>query len=605
MYNYNNKNGSYNGYSYGYTPWKGYEKDIKSIIIGDGITGISSYAFYNCSYVTSAQIADTVSYIGDYAFCNVGTYGGTYNSYGMYTSFGYLALPTNLSSIGEAAFRSCPISTLEFKSNVSYIYENAFYNCSSLSNITIPCTFDKDVFTDNYSGIYAERSSDVFYVSSDYSSPCSNEFNYSHINENNDIYLSGTCGSDVNYQITCDGTLKISGSGYMYDYNFKGSPYSSTTFTPWKGYEGIIKKIVVENGVNHIGDYAFYRCYNVQSVQIAESVSSIGTNAFGRCSSLSEITIPESISSVSESTFEKCNNLTTVYLPRNINISYKAFADCFSLLDVYYSGSPKDWAGVEIDDENNFLTNAAIHYGDVDITLNKTEAVLGVSQTCTLKATVEGAAEFSEVTWSSSNKNVASVNSSGKISAKATGTATITAKAKNGKTVSCKITVNPAPESVSINKTAVNIGVGQNYSLSTELTPSNAVTYCSWSSSDTSIATVNSSGQITGKKVGTATITVKTSNGKTASCKVNVKKAPTGISFDTTELSLNVDEEYTLVKTLSPANSATSYKWKSSNVKVATINSSSKIVAKGKGTAVITVTTYNGKTASCTVNVTE
>ena len=494
---------------------------------------------------------------------------------------------------------------MEFKSNVSYIYDKAFFNCSSLSSITIPCTFDKDVFTDNYSGIYAERSSDVFYVSSDYSSPCSNEFNYSHINENNDIYLSGTCGSDVNYQITCDGTLKISGSGYMYDYNFKGSPYSSTTFTPWKGYEGIIKKIVVENGVNHIGDYAFYRCYNVQSVQIAESVSYIGTNAFGRCSSLSEITIPESISSVSESTFEKCNNLTTVYLPKNINISYKAFADCFSLLDVYYSGSPKDWAGVEIDDENNFLTNAAIHYGDVDITLNKTEAVLGVSQTCTLKATVEGAAEFSEVTWSSSNKNVASVNSSGKISAKATGTATITAKAKNGKTVSCKITVNPAPESVSINKTAVNIGVGQNYSLSTELTPSNAVTYCSWSSSDKSIATVNSSGQITGKKIGTATITVKTSNGKTVSCKVNVKKAPTGISFDTTELSLNVDEEYTLVKTLSPANSATSYKWKSSNVKVATINSSGKIVAKGKGTAVITVTTYNGKTASCTVNVTE
>ena len=92
MYNYNYKGTSYS--SVQYTPWKDYTEEITNVVILDGITGIGSYTFYDCSYVTSVQIADTVSYIGDYAFCNVGRY-GSYDSYGNYTGFSYLTLPTN------------------------------------------------------------------------------------------------------------------------------------------------------------------------------------------------------------------------------------------------------------------------------------------------------------------------------------------------------------------------------------------------------------------------------------------------------------------------------------------------------------------------------
>ena len=78
------------------------------------------------------------------------------------------------------------------------------------------------------------------------------------------------------------------------------------------------------------------------------------------------------------------------------------------------------------------------------------------------------------------------------------------------------------PTSVSLNKTSLTSDVGKSYTLTKTVSPSNAVTSYTWSSSNTSVATVDSNGKVTAKKAGTATITVKTSNGKTATCKVTV-----------------------------------------------------------------------------------
>ncbi len=238
-----------------------------------------------------------------------------------------------------------------------------------------------------------------------------------------------------------------------------------------------------------------------------------------------------------------------------------------------------------------------------EITLNKTALDLGLGQTYTLQTALTPTNAYVMNTWSSSNSNIVSVNSVGKIAAKSVGKATITVKTYNGLTAQCVVTVKTAPESVAINKTAINIAVGQDVTLTSSLTPSDAYTYCSWSSSDKNIATVSSSGKVTGVKVGTAVITVKTSNGKTATCKVTVKKAPTAIALSKTAVTLNVGEKTTLTKTLTPSNAFSTYKWKSSNTLVATVNSNGEITAKGKGTATITVTTFNGQKATCKVTV--
>ena len=129
-----------------------------------------------------------------------------------------------------------------------------------------------------------------------------------------------------------------------------------------------------------------------------------------------------------------------------------------------------------------------------------------------------------DCSWSSSDETIATVTSTGKVTAKKVGKVNITVKTYNGKTATCIITVKKAPDSIALNKTATTIKVGQTETLEVVLTPSNSVTYCSWSSSDTTIATVNTNGVVTAKKTGAVTIMVKTSNEKVAVCTVTVKK---------------------------------------------------------------------------------
>jgi len=238
-----------------------------------------------------------------------------------------------------------------------------------------------------------------------------------------------------------------------------------------------------------------------------------------------------------------------------------------------------------------------------NITLNKSEITLGVGQMYTLQSTLTPSNSATYQQWTSSNKSVAIVNDKGRVTGKKVGTATITVKTTNGHTATCVVTVKKAPTSVALNKTATTLAVGMKETLTATLTPTDCATYCMWTSDDETVATVTSSGVITAKKVGTATITVKTTNDKIASCTVTVKKAPTAVTLDKTELTLKAGETYTLKKTLTPANAYTTYTYSSSKTSVATVTVSGKIVAKKAGKTVVTVTTHNGKTAECTVTV--
>lgn len=239
------------------------------------------------------------------------------------------------------------------------------------------------------------------------------------------------------------------------------------------------------------------------------------------------------------------------------------------------------------------------------ITLNKTSVTIVKGKTATIKATVNPSnATDKKVTWTTSNKKVATV-SGGKITAKGAGTATITAKTSNGKTKTCKVTVNTPPTSVKLNKTSLTIGKGKTATLKATVNPTKNVTSkaVTWSTSYKKIVTVKN-GKITAKKVGTATITVKTANGKTAKCKVTVKNLPSKVKLNKTKATIESDGTVTLKATVSPSN-VTSKKvtWTSSNKKVATVNSKGKVTAKKPGTVTITTKTVNGKTAKCKITV--
>ena len=162
--------------------------------------------------------------------------------------------------------------------------------------------------------------------------------------------------------------------------------------------------------------------------------------------------------------------------------------------------------------------------------------------------------------------------------------------------------------SVSVTPSKLTIKQYETASVTATVEPSNA-TYrtVTWSSSDESVATV-SGGTIKGVSVGTAKITAKTKNGKTATVNVTVVKndsivEPTGVSVSPSSLKLSTGETGKLTATVTPSNATDkSVTWSTSNDKVAAV-SEGTVTAVGSGTATITAKTSNGKTATATITV--
>lgn len=151
---------------------------------------------------------------------------------------------------------------------------------------------------------------------------------------------------------------------------------------------------------------------------------------------------------------------------------------------------------------------------------------VGSTEKLIARITPSWLAKSEPITWVSDAPNIVSVDSTGKITAKQEGVARITASTENGKSASTRITVTKLiePDSVTLEPTSINkLIVGRQYNLVATVYPRNATNkHITWSTDNAIVATVNSRGQVTGKKAGTANITAKTENGKTTSIPVKV-----------------------------------------------------------------------------------
>ncbi len=157
-------------------------------------------------------------------------------------------------------------------------------------------------------------------------------------------------------------------------------------------------------------------------------------------------------------------------------------------------------------------------------------------------------------------------------------------------------------EGIQLNTNTLSLNVGQTAQLQAALLPAGVTGTVTWTSSNSSVATVTNTGLVKGQKPGTANITAS-AGGKTAVCAVTVKKVPVAsVKLNKTKLTLGVKETFKLTTTVKPGN-ATDKKavWKSSKPKVVTVKNG-KLTAKKKGTATITVT-VDGKKKTCKVTV--
>ncbi|MBP5656214.1 Ig-like domain-containing protein [Candidatus Saccharibacteria bacterium] len=252
-----------------------------------------------------------------------------------------------------------------------------------------------------------------------------------------------------------------------------------------------------------------------------------------------------------------------------------------------------------------------VEQGNVEVTgisLNKSSVSVNVGATTQLVATIlPQSASNKKVTWTSSNTSVATV-SNGIISGIKAGTATITAKTYNGKTAKATVTVNNVlPTSITLNTNKVALVEGSTYRLTATISPNNSTNKTiTWSTSNAAVAKI-SGGTITAVKAGSATITAKTHNGKTATATITVTTKViyvTGVSISPSSASIYVGSTKALVATLTPSNATTkAVTWTSSNTAVATVSATGVVTGKKAGTAKITVKTNNGKTATATITV--
>lgn len=242
------------------------------------------------------------------------------------------------------------------------------------------------------------------------------------------------------------------------------------------------------------------------------------------------------------------------------------------------------------------------------VTLKDTSKNLSVGDTYTLEAMIVPTNTSDKtLTWSSSDASIATVSTTGVVQGKKAGIASITVTTSNGKTATCKITVNPsfvAVTGVSLNPTSKTINVGDKLTLIGTVAPSSATDKTlSWMSSDNSVATVTN-GVVTAKSTGNVTIIAISSNGKVGTSSLTVNAQASKITVDVTSKVLYIGSSFTLHGTIAPSNTTNkSVVWKTSNNKVATVTSSGVVKAINAGTATITVTTSNGKSATCIVTV--
>ena len=252
-----------------------------------------------------------------------------------------------------------------------------------------------------------------------------------------------------------------------------------------------------------------------------------------------------------------------------------------------------------------------------NITVSPTSVTLDLSGTKTKRLTVNKSGETGSITYSSSNASIATVSTGGLITGVANGTATITVTEGNtGAKATCAVTVQTSPTAISLNTTEKYLGPSNTtHQLSVTYTPStaNANKTITWKTSNSSVATVSTSGLVTSVADGECTITARTQNGKTATCKIIVDKTlpvweikdidTTAISLGSTERYLNESDTYQFVVTYEPtiANINKDITWATSNSAVATVSSSGLVTGVKPGESTITATSANGKTATCKV----
>ena len=377
-----------------------------------------------------------------------------------------------------------------------------------------------------------------------------------------------------------------------------------------------LKKVTIPNSVTEIGVYAFSGCENLSSLTLSNKLDRIDEYCFENCTSLTSVTLPNSVTEIGGYVFDRCSSLKTASIGSGLKYCYTQgdsrfiFSDCIALESITVSSSNNNYSsanGIMYDKKKTEILVYPQGKKDTSYTVPSTINNLyrmstnnnPYLKTITIPSSVtdisDNAVGYLRDGWYF-NWNYNKV--SGFTIKGYKGTAAERYARNNDFNF---VQLQVVPTSVALNKTTLTLDTGKTSNLKATVYPSNAANKkCTWRSSNTSVATVDSNGKVTAKKAGTATITVKTSNGKTATCKVTVNlPAPqiTGLANTTGGIKISwnkVDGAYGYRLYYKPASGG----WKRFKDTTATSFTDSGVSPNRTETYTIRCIDKNGKTVS-------
>ena len=473
------------------------------------------YPFDGCSNLKTIEFEEGITQIPTGIFGNTGLEN--------------VKIPDTVTSIGERSFADCTkLEKIIFSEKIETINGRAFLGCSSLKSVSLPdsiTSMDTEIF-----------------------SGCTSLSSVKLPNKCVNITSSTFEGCTSLTEITLPDTVTT-----IQDHAFKNCTALKTinwskSITDIQSYAfencDALTKLDIPNTVTNIGTGAFYECGGFTDIAVPNSVKSLGSKVFENCDALTDVKLGTGITQIPTSCFEHCDALPSVVLPYRVSkVGDNAFKNCVELTEITIPRATTSIStsafsypakmtvyGISGTYAETFANQQGMKFVDkavraTNVVLDKTELTLNKGMKYSLTMTVTPATFTDEVSWKSTNVDVAAIAEDGTVTAKGAGQATIKVTVGDV-SATCKVNVVQPVTSIYLNKTALEMTALDTYQLQASVYPSEANNKeVSWESSDEKVATVDENGLVQAKEKGTAVITAKAKDGSevSRSCKVTVK----------------------------------------------------------------------------------
>ena len=518
-------------------------KLLRMVVMPDSVTEIGNYAFEDCSNLSSVTLSKGVTSIGYRAFCNC-------------DSLTEIEIPKSLKSTNGDPFRDCDgLKEVTFEKGTTEVASNLFSYCPGIEEITIPDTvtvIEYGAFNNCKNLCKVDIPSSVTEIERDAFSKCVNLERILIPDSVTDMgtYIFAGCSSLTEAKLPSkrknitEGTFKDCVSlekvnfpktlecirPYAF-YNTKLSeavlPESLTKIESYAFYNcDNLTKVELKNNLTEIGNYAFYDCDALETIAIPDSVTTLGTYLFAESELLSDVTLGTGITTIPSYAFNLCPSLKKIILPYRVEkVNINAFTNCTALTEITI---PRATAAIA-DSVFSYPSRLTIYgisgtyaqtYADqigatfvnketkaTSVSFNKTEMKLIKGSKSKLVLRISPSDFTDQVSWKSTDTDVAAVDDAGTVTAKAVGSATVKVTVGDV-SASCKITVTQPVTSISLSKTSLSLEAFDTETLTASVYPSNAENKeILWSTSDDKIASVDGNGTVMAKTKGNATIT--------------------------------------------------------------------------------------------------